>query len=78
MNAHDKHNFRSKESLQKKLHLQIPLHSIIFVYPFRFISNTGTNLSEILKLPRLIFSNTALTRLNIQLVPRSKHTLSRL
>jgi hypothetical protein len=78
MNAQDKHNFRSKESLQKKLHLQIPLHSVIFVYTFRFSSNTGTNLSGILKLQRLIFSNMALTRLNIQLVPRSKHTLSRL
>ena len=53
MNAQDKQNFRSKESLQNKLHLQIPLHSIIFVYTFRFISNIGTNLSEILKLPRL-------------------------
>jgi hypothetical protein len=78
MNAQDKHNFRSKESLQNKLHLQIPLHSIIFVYTFRFISNIGTNLSENLKLPRLIFWNTMLTRLNIQLGPRSKHTLSRL
>jgi len=50
MNVQDKQNFRSKESLQNKSHLQFPLHSIIFVYTSRFISNTGTNLSEILKI----------------------------